>query len=308
MEKEVNIGKAEELPTKSREDKFKNTIAFLKAAIDEGVHWNVPQYRDNRNKWISEDQWIRQRNISGIYFGSPATLENIGRMYGITKEMVRLIKKSGVYNLWKNCSLETQILFPLQEIALGKPLSQKSKERKSHSRGGRSVLINRQLQAGKSIKEIQEENGLSSRNINASRLVLRKWGTEVPYINTPPSKNLELENKLRSAETDKEKQELLNQVKRRFYHTHVRGNDALLVSVLKVIQEARFRVRNFYRVFTLSQQAIVNGRIPMGELEQKVKVGDGEIVSKYHFILAKDKERAIKILQEDPNLQRFRRP
>lgn len=146
MEREARIGivNVQESIPKPKEDKFKNTLAFLKAAIAEGAHLKKPDQ-------TPEDAWVRQKNIIGTYFGSPATLEEIGRIYRGTRTMVKDTEKRGMRNLWGNCSSETQELFPFQQLALIKPRSQKSRERTSRSKGGVSITIRDQMASGKSI-------------------------------------------------------------------------------------------------------------------------------------------------------------
>ena len=286
-----------------KEDKFQNTIAFLRNALAEEAHLKIPLFKRGG---ISEDQWVRQKNILGIYFGSPAVLEDIGRMYGVTRERTRQLRDKWMQNLWKNCSSETQALFPFEELALDKPKNQKSRERVSETLGGISIFIRNQMALGKSVEQIREY-GLSMRQITQSRYVLHQWGTEVPpYINTPPSKNLELEKNLKNAKEDKEKQELLNQVKLSFHKKQIQGTDPFLVSVSNIFKEAGFTQDFHLQNFTFLLTSLKNAGFPVGELQRNAKKAGKRIILRYYFILAKDKERAQKLLLADPNLQRFR--
>ena len=128
-----------------------------------------------------------------------------------------------------------------------------------------------------------------------------------PYINTPHSQNLELEKNLKNAKRDKEKQELLNQVKFSFHNNHIQGTDPLFVSVSNIFREAGFTDGVGHQNFTFLLASLKRVLFPVGELQKNVKIGGNEVVLKYHFTLAKDKKRAKQILLADPNLQRFRR-
>ena len=57
---------------------------FLKLAFAEGVHLITPP-------GMNPERWIRDRNIFGNYILSHATLDEVGQMYGISKERVRQI-------------------------------------------------------------------------------------------------------------------------------------------------------------------------------------------------------------------------
>lgn len=140
---------------------FERTIAFLKTAIAEDAHLRKP-------KRITEESWVRTRNIIGVYFGSPITEERLGKGYGylfpkhgleegendITRESIRQLVKRGICYLWQNCSKETQASFPLTEIVLAKPWAKKSKGRISRTLEGRQLA--RELANATDKAEIQE--------------------------------------------------------------------------------------------------------------------------------------------------------
>lgn len=302
METETNIGRVstQEPSPKSQEDKFKNTTAFIEVAFAEGAHFKVP-------KRFTKEQWERNLDIVLVYLLNPdKSLEEIGRYDGITRERVRQIKDKVIKNLWLNCSIETQTLFPFEQLELA--LTQRSNELKSKAKGGKSVAINRGLQAGKSIAEIRKERGLSIQQITTSRYVLRRWGTEVPHIITPHSEIVDLEKQLRNAKTDQEKQKYLNQVKRDFYAHHRKGNDPLFMSTRNLFKKAGFNEGFHSQNSAILLASLKNVGFPTGEIhiENRSK-REKEGIRTYHFALAKDEERAKAILLADPSLERFRR-
>jgi len=289
---------------------FAKTQAFLREALAEGAHLKIPFWirHDGYTGHVSEKQWVRQKNIVGIYFGSPASREDIGRSYGVTRERISRVIKQGVLHLWQNSTPEIQATFPFEELALNKPLSQRSREKASLAGGGTSILLKEEIKTGRSVKQIQEGGVLSGAQIFHSRRVLRTWGIEVPYTNTSKFQNIELEKRLRAAEKDEEKQNLLGKVKRNFYHSHLAGEDPVLMPIGTLIREAGLTQGFQNRNLPIFLGALRNIKFPMGEIVKKytAKTGD-EKPQTYRFILAKDKERAKQIPLADPNLQRFRR-
>ena len=129
----------------------KITHDFLKAALAGSNHQTQPQTKH------SAKTWVRNRNIIGCYFGSPASKTELAERYQISRERIRQIIKKGVSCLWQNCSAQTQQLYPLVEIPLNKPESQRSKEKRSLALGGTSFKIALALKDGKTLAEIQKD-------------------------------------------------------------------------------------------------------------------------------------------------------
>ena len=296
MEREQRIGSSGQ-----EAQGFEKTLKFLQRAIAEKAHLKKPPHGN-----ISEDVWVRQKNIVGVYFGSPATGKEIGKIYGgVTRQAIKQSKDSGMRNLWKNCSSETQAEFPFQELILGKPLSQRLRERMSLALGEKRIQLIGDLNAGKSIQQIKEQRVLSTQQIANYRYRLKKRNIEVPYVITPHSKIQELENRLRNAETNEEKQEFLNQVLRKFYGGHVKGENPLLMSIKKVAMEGGFYYNP--RDTRLFVEVLKAAGFPLGQIKERTVPKGSKTRPTYSFILSKDKERAKEIFIADPNLQRFRR-
>ena len=93
MEKEQRIGAVQQ-ETKG----FAKTQVFLRTALAEGAHLKIPFWiaRGGYIGYISEEVWVRQKNIIGVYFGSPASLEDIGRIYGVTRERISQLIEKGM--------------------------------------------------------------------------------------------------------------------------------------------------------------------------------------------------------------------
>lgn len=306
METLSKIGRVnvQEPTPKLREDKFQNTIAFIETAFAEGAHLKLPEGTKQKKRWE------RDVDITVVYLLNPdETLEDVGKIFGgITRGRIKQIKDKTMNTLWLNCSSETQTLFPLNELDLEKPLTQKSRERMSRSRGGISIFIRDHVASGKSVKQIRKEGRYSKQQLISARKTLKRWGVrDLGYVIIPASQNLDLEENLKKAATDQEKQKFLNQVKLNFYARDRRRNDPLLMSIRNIFKKAGFNEGHLSQNFAVLLASLKDAGLPIGELQKKAKKEEKEIFQRYYFTLAKDKERAIQILFADPNLQRFRR-
>lgn len=194
---------------------------------------------------------------------------------------------------------ETGVLIP-EELSLRTPRSQRAREAQSLAMGGISLRVRDLFEEGKSPQQIKIEAGISTMQLDRARKRLRGWNVDLPYTITLPSKNLELANNLRKAETDEKKREFLGQVRHKFYIKHITGKDALLlVSIGNVAKEAGLSKGFHSHDLTIIVRLLKNVKFPMGELPQKVKDKNGiEKNFPWRFILAKDKERVIKVIEE----------
>jgi len=132
---------------------LEKTLAFLKIAIAEGAHLNL-----RKPKKISEDNWVRMRNIISFYFGSSIKETELAskKRYKRTKERIRQIIKERISYLWKNCSTETQLLFPLDKIALVKPYSRTVETKRPQLRISENQQLAIKLAKATDKAEIQE--------------------------------------------------------------------------------------------------------------------------------------------------------
>lgn len=268
---------------------FAKTLEFLKIALAEGAHLNKPPK-------ISQDQWTRDKNITGIYWKTEETQEEIARRYNLSsKQAINQIIHNTIRRIWNNSSTHTQTLFPFEELVFRKPLPLKSRERRSLLSGGRSVLLRDSLASGKTIEEIRE----SGIELSKYRERLKRWGFDIPYISTGAAQNIELEIKLINAKTDREKQELLDQVKIVFYRKHVKGENPLLTAVRNAILESGFRPN--FQDFIHFVNTLQSKGFPMSEIKRLVK---GKTVT-YYFFLTQDKQRAQAIWLRNQDLQKF---
>jgi hypothetical protein len=122
---------------------------------------------------------------------------------------------------------------------------------------------------------------------------------------SPHQKNEELLRNLKNANTDEEKQRILDQVPYSFYLENVKGDTPFLMTVKKAIVNAGYHIRRpqesslFYGVIKIEE-------IPMVNIPRKTKVGSKEIVLSYHAVLTEDYEERVKnAWRKREDLQKF---
>lgn len=272
-------------------------VPFLKEAIQEGAYLKKPPR-------FSEDQWVRLRNIGGVYNGSPAVFEDLAHMYGLSHERIRQLNITFLANLWSNSSDELKDRYPLNEVLTArKLLSQTSKERLSLNRGGTSLRIKAQVDSGVTDREkISENTGISKSTIsNLASTTLKDWGIDIPRKTASHREVLEQLDK----ETDDKKiQESLDRIPYYAirYDLEWKREASQFSSLYPLIREAGFRSRDNHP-FAISLETagipitrkyiVVNGAKPQTQT--------------YYILLSRHKDRAIQVLQQDKGLQRFQR-
>lgn len=98
----------------------------------------------------------------------------------------------------------------------------------------------------------------------------------MPYIITPPSKNLELEKNLKNADTYQEKQKFLKQVKYEFYKDYRGGDDPLLIPIEDAVKEAGLNKGWQSRNLVMFYDSLKSVDFPMGEIHKKRRSRTGE--------------------------------
>lgn len=272
-------------------------VAFLKEAILEGAHLKTPP-------GLSEDQWIRQRNIGGAYHGSPsATLKDVGERYGITEERVRQISYAFLTNLWNNVSKEKKDRHPLNELRTArKTRSQRSREIYSARHGGISLRIKEELEKGiTDINTININTGIPIVIILRSRYTLKRWGIDLPrkrHLYEETLRQLENEN------DDKTSQELLDQLPYTTIRDYIgkKKEPRLFYSLLTLVREAGFHLKNKETHFFAG--SLQKAEVPMTRKDIVVQ-GTRPHIATYYILLLRDKDRVTKVLREDQDLQRF---
>ncbi len=153
------------------------THEFLKAALADGAQKIQPSWK---TRWttvmhLNPAVWAKQQNITGIYFGTSLSLDEIGQRYGgISRQAIRQIIEKGIRNLHKNSSAETQVKFPLADIPFGKPMSATANiENKAFTSASKLNIISQELETGiKDPDQIAANTNLSIQEIRRALKII----------------------------------------------------------------------------------------------------------------------------------------
>lgn len=255
------------------------TYNFLTAAIAEGAHRISPDPR-------YAEAWVRQRIFIFSYYGTSATLEQLAGIYGLkSRERVSQILEAGITRLWRNCSPELQQLFPLKKIPKGKPMSSSlgSHLRLSAVRGGKTVMILKGLQEGKSVKEIADSLPRGVSAVSDARLKLRKFGIIIPYKTPNTENNPKLFQVLSNEDTDDLAiQEALNQITASFLNRHGRKPDSPILSLSTIVLDSTGYHLN--RTLRKLAEDLRELGIPLAVVERSVGQGSERVIQRYYIV------------------------
>lgn len=204
------------------------TFEFLKDAIAEGAHLKVPKKLARFPD--AEDIWVRQRNIAGIYFTSPATIYDIGETYGfVSGERPSQIVHRFITLLWLNSSIDIRAKYPLMEIEMQKPHTKHSMIKRSTSRGGIVQKVDALIAEGKSVGDIIESVGKPKVEVNRA---IRLLGRE-DLVGNPRKENRKLADEIEHLPDDSGKrQEIIDKAGRGF----IQRNSHYFISVTDTLR------------------------------------------------------------------------
>jgi len=274
------------------------THRFLIEAIDCQAHNIFPSHS------VSARNWVRDLNVTGIYFGTNLRLEEIGSLLGIAgenkREEPRLIVKRTLKQLWQNCPLEVQQMYPLEVLKVRKPTDERLRNRFSTLHNGRREQILELIAAGlTSSQEIAQAVGKPQKSVSSAITHLRKIGLGPESV---IERNRSIREKIKSARTDEEIKEALaaaNLIMHRRF-------SKLFSPISQVAIEAGFRFRNDELVNFVSEMQ--NHSIPFRLIEKTVKSGEskGEVM-RYYFVLKQQEQRVQEVFEKSAELARFKR-
>ncbi len=273
-------------------DSWDRTQNFFREAIAEGAHKIKPMD-------MPDDQWIRQRNITGIYAAFPsASLQKIGKVYGLSRERVRQIRTDGTKLIWENSSNDLKQKYPYELLGLSKHSSLWSWESRSAASRGIGIRIKEVAQEGKSVQQMVEDSGLSSRQIICHRTRLKDLGIIIPYTNMAPQESKEIVAKLSDPTLpDDDIQRALNNINRNLYNRFMKGDTPLFAPLAKVGKLAGLSKGFQSKQLEVWREIVASAGIPLGVLEYVLKSGpDAGSIVRYNFIVAHHVERATQAL------------
>ena len=280
---------------------FEQKLWFIEEAVTEGALDKLPPK-------TTPSQWERQQNIGITYAFSEETLENLGvifqesRAHPLIRENVRQISNRFMINLRDNSSVQLQASVPREVLLARKPPTQKSREKNSEKHGGLSLRVKELAEKGiKDPKEIKRTLGISTESLAGARTVLRGWGIEIPRESQPIQ---ELTQIAQTENDDKKLQETLN----RFSYNSLRGfldrdrEHKILTTVLAAARAKGFFFHN--RQVKSIAEKIKEVGIPIRQIGHLDK--NGKLRNSYYVVYTKHTDRIAKVLENDPDLQRFR--
>lgn len=273
---------------------------FLKDAFKEGAHRIKPRK-------LSKDWWFRQIMIGVVYNdkGSSATVEELADKYRVTRQDISVLNKSFLRNVWNNSSPELKERYPLEEIlTVRKPLSQRSREKISARQGGVSLRIKEQVEKGViDIDKISENIGISKKTIIHTRsTTLKDWGVDIPR------KNLSYKEILRQLEEENDDgkiQQLLDKLPLRVISDNINTKKGVsqFLALGNLIREGGFHPDRKNGEYIFFVDSLKKASVPITRKDE-VK-GNNTYIQTYYILLSKHKDRAMQVLKEDQELQRF---
>ena len=305
MERDIRysqISKVQDPSLRSQETStlkgFECTQAFFETAIAEGAHFKIPETGIVKNKW---EEYV---NVTAVHLLNPDTsLRDEGKIFNKSKERVRQTVGKTIRGLWQNVTPNVKTKFPIESFVFAKPQTQETRERISSSRGGESLRIKEQVEAGVTdIKKISENTGISVRKItNLRSLALKTWGIDVPRIRASHKESLQ---QLKDETDDKKTRELLDKLSDSAILGEIRRKKGTsqFLSVGSLVREIGFHPNNkdiHFFAESLEESGILISR------KERVVKGKTQKRLTYYILLSRDKERATKVFKEDQLLQRF---
>lgn len=287
-------------PNISPDTGFSITREYFRTAIELGLD---EDFLKTEKRQIRRNAFVRGINITERYLETDATLEEIGRDLRVTRERIRQIIGMTLSRLISATPEDLKGVFLRDGLETRKPLTLGSRIRISESGGGRTAKVLELLKEGKSLHEIKE---LGINDLSHVRMRLKAWGTEEQMVYmTSYEVNPRITATIGNFQsTDDEVQAALYQVRRGFYKTDAKKDSRLLTPISDLARESGYYLRNDkLRDITA---VLKTACLPVGEISRQVSEGKykGRILT-YHFIASIHRDRAVKILSEAEELQRF---
>lgn len=303
MPRPIEVFTSERLadPNISPDTGFSITREYFRTAIELGLDRD---FLNTENRQIIRTAFVRGINITERYLETDATLEEIGRDLRVSRERIRQIIGMTLSRLISATPEDLKEVFLHDGLETRKPLTLGSRIRISESGGGRTTKVLELLKEGKSLHEIEE---LGINNLSDVRMRLKAWGTEeqIGYIKTSDEVNPRITATISNFQsTDDEVQAALHQVRKGFYDTDAKKDSRLLTPISDLARESGYYLRN--DKLRDIRAVLETAGLPVGEISYQVSEGKykGKILT-YHFIASIHRDRAVKILSEAEELQRF---
>jgi len=197
---------------KATPESYARKIDFIEKAMAEGAHLRLPRAKA-AGRPMSKEAWNRIVDIGLLYHAGPETTgPSIAAMYNVTGEAIRQTRNRFIVDLYKNSSKETRQKFPLDSIALSKPVTLPQREKMAKIMGGLSLKVRSLIGEGVTDSEVI----ISRLETTRARLkaatksgMFKEWGLTLPVENINRSFK-EVEGKVESMTDDRQLQEYLD--------------------------------------------------------------------------------------------------
>lgn len=265
---------------------------FVQKAIEEGSHTGIAE---------------KTVNIGVAAVFGPSPLAEIGRSYDETRANASLLYRGFIPELWNNSSEQTRSSHTLKDLQARKPISQRSRERLSESRGGKALRIRDMILSGaRSVDELKKQSGLSKERIWAGLRTLERRGIDVSQFFSTTRKNKEKIKQLIGEEDDKKIQRMLDEL-------------PAIVIRYNMLEPKKRKKRRNPKVFTtigsttsglyyykfmethLFAQDLEENGIPNRKMKRVTEEERNDYV-----LLEKHRDRALAVWDKDPRLERFK--
>lgn len=285
---------------------FKATQLFSDKALED-IRQNPP----NLGK-ATQRNWERDLAITTAYLRTDQTQQEVANQYGRTRQRIEQVVKDTIARLHTYSSPNTKLLFPdIEALTFQKPLSQRSRERKSAAGGGASLQVARMLKEGVSVREIMGATGSSTQRLASIRRRLAAWGQEVPYPTDRVAHHKEyqeLAQKLKDETLPSEEvSRLLDQVNWSFHQYYAEDkDDPPIIAVRTLARQTGLHMKGGQAMQDLVS-ALRVFTIPVKSISREVQSGPQKGVKTYYVMAASSRTRAQEAFLEHPNLQKFKK-
>lgn len=281
------------------EEKFenpvrKNTLTELPLNYFATLHDKKP--REERGTLS-----VKQNNATLLYVFADVnskdepyqSLEEIGDLYGLTRERIRQITRKNLSRLRTIASQELKSEYPTTVLDVKRESTVKVSRKMSGGSGGVALNIENDLSEGKSTEELVKKYGRG--RVLKSKKILESWNSPTPDIESQYRHLAKRIEKLSDVNTPRE--ELVSEMKKleRGALAYSRGENSIFLPVSSVQQEAwnNKNVRNVRIVLEMLEKA----GFPVVSIK-----GNATTAGNYNLILSRMKDEAVEILKKAPDI------
>lgn len=282
---------------------YTDTLQFLYAAQQAKVPEKVTEVLSP--KPLKLERFEQGYSIAMRYFTTNAYLPELSDELNMPISRVLEKKNKAVTTVWNYSPPVMRMHFPINELTLRKPRNETSNRKIAQSKNGISIRIEKALESGMTVEEIENKFGLDSKHVQIARRALGKWGTKLPYIRTgytvlENAREMNLEKA-----GDEKKQTLLDSVTLGIFMTH-HGKGEFLASLKEVVEKSGYKYVNHYAHSYLEELRFVD--IPLGKATYIYKSGPQKGTARVQsFILRADLDRAVMALKYNPKFDRYKK-